>query len=216
MSQSILYSFRRCPYAMRARLAIAASGIKVEHREIVLKDKPQAMLTISPKGTVPVLMTATGQVIDESIDIMYWALRQSDPMHWLSNDPDQQATTHELIAQNDQSFKHFLDRYKYADRYPENTALYYRQQTEQTLSNLEQRLTHHDYLISDTISLADMALLPFIRQFAFVDKAWFDSAPYPKLQVWLNQFLSSALFETSMVKLPPWQDNDTPVYFPPL
>jgi len=216
MSQPILYSFRRCPYAMRARLAIAISGISVEHREVVLKDKPQAMLDVSPKGTVPVLITPTGQVIDESIDIMYWALEQSDPMHWLIGAPVQQAITTALIIQNDQPFKHFLDRYKYADRYPDNTERYYRQQAEITLDALEQKLTQNGCLLTDHITLADMALLPFIRQFAFVDKAWFDSAPYPKIQAWLNQFLTSALFESIMVKLPAWQPNDSRVYFPEL
>jgi len=216
MSLPILYSFRRCPYAMRARLAIAISGISVEHREVVLKDKPQAMLDVSPKGTVPVLITPTGQVIDESIDIMYWALEQSDPMHWLIGAPVQQAITTALIIQNDQPFKHFLDRYKYADRYPDNTERYYRQQAEITLDALEQKLTQNGCLLTDHITLADMALLPFIRQFAFVDKAWFDSAPYPKIQAWLNQFLTSALFESIMVKLPAWQPNDSRVYFPEL
>ncbi len=216
MSKPILYSFRRCPYAMRARLAIATSGIEVELREVVLKDKPQPLLTVSPKGTVPVLITSTGQVIDESIDIMYWALQQSDPLHWLVTTAEQHAMTTALIDQNDQSFKHFLDRYKYADRYPEHTERYYRQQAETTLNDLEQKLTQNRFLLADHSTLADMALLPFIRQFAFVDKAWFDSAPYPKVRAWLNQFITSDLFATTMTKLPAWQPNDQPVYFPML
>jgi glutathione S-transferase len=213
MSHPILYSFRRCPYAMRARLAIAVSGIQVELREILLKDKPQAMLNVSPKGTVPVLITADDSVIDESNDIMIWALQQSDPDHWLSDDAKQQQITAALISKNDQGFKHFLDRYKYADRFPENTELYYRQQAELTLSDLEQKLSLSPYLLSDRLTLADMALLPFIRQFAFVDKAWFDEAPYPKIQAWLDQFINTPLFDNMMVKLTPWQQGDNAIYF---
>lgn len=213
MSHPILYSFRRCPYAMRARLAIAASGIQVDLREILLKDKPQAMLNVSPKGTVPVLITAEGDIIDESNDIMMWALQQSDPDHWLSDDAKQQQLTAALISENDHRFKRFLDRYKYADRFPENTELHYRQQAELTLSELEQKLSLNPYLLTDRLTLADMALLPFIRQFAFVDKTWFDSAPYPKIQAWLDQFLNSVLFDSMMVKLKPWQQSDDSIYF---
>jgi glutathione S-transferase len=213
MSRPILYSFRRCPYAMRARLAIAVSGIQVELREILLKDKPQAMLNVSPKGTVPVLITADDQVIDESNDIMIWALQQSDPDHWLCTNPIEQELTTALITKNDHGFKHFLDRYKYADRFPENTELYYRQQAELTLSELEQKLSINSYLLNDRLTLADMALLPFIRQFAFVDKTWFDAAPYPKIQAWLDQFINSALFDSMMVKLTPWQQDDDAIYF---
>lgn len=213
MNPPILYSFRRCPYAMRARLAIAVSGIQVELREILLKDKPQAMLNVSPKGTVPVLITAEGQVIDESNDIMMWALQQSDPDHWLSDDVKQQQITVGLITKNDHGFKHFLDRYKYADRFPESSELYYRQQAELTLSTLEQKLSLNPYLLADHLTLADMALLPFIRQFAFVDKTWFDTAAYPKSQAWLDQFISSVLFDSIMIKLAPWQQGDDAIYF---
>jgi glutathione S-transferase len=198
---------------MRARLAIAVSGIQVELREILLKDKPQAMLNVSPKGTVPVLITAQGQVIDESNDIMMWALQQSDPGHWLSDNAKQQQITAALITKNDHGFKHFLDCYKYADRFPENTELYYRQQAELTLSTLEQKLNLNPYLLTDRLTLADMALLPFIRQFAFVDKTWFDTAPYPKSQAWLEQFINSALFDNIMIKLTPWQQGDDAIYF---
>jgi len=214
MSHPILYSFRRCPYAMRARLAIAASGIEVELREVALKDKPHTMLNVSPKGTVPVLITTDGHVIDESIDIMVWALQQSDPKNYLCFEPEQQRITTALIKQNDQPFKYFLDRYKYADRYPEHSEQYYRQQAETTLHDLERRLTQNHFLISDRTSLVDIALLPFIRQFAFVDKTWFDQAPYPRVQAWLNQFLNSVSFNTMMIKLAPWKDNDDSIYFP--
>jgi len=117
LSNNILYSFRRCPYAMRARMAIAASGLQVELREVVLRDKPQALLDISPKATVPVLQTSEGTIIDESLDIMHWALQQSDPENWLAN------IDHDLISNNDGDFKHWLDRYKYADRHPKSRGL---------------------------------------------------------------------------------------------
>ncbi|MDQ7072405.1 MAG: glutathione S-transferase [Gammaproteobacteria bacterium] len=205
---AILYSFRRCPYAMRARMAIAISGVQVELREVVLKDKPQALLDSSPKATVPILVLENNKVIDESLDIMQWALQQSDPEHWLAN------VDLELITNNDGTFKYWLDRYKYADRYPEESQLYYRQQAEITLSRLEQRLTQHDYLSCENISFTDIALFPFIRQFAFVDVDWFEQSPYPNLKNWLNTFIASPLFISIMKKYPQWQNEDTPIYFP--
>lgn len=214
MTHAILYSFRRCPYAMRARLAVAVSGIQVEIREIKLRNKPQAMLELSPKGTVPVLITPDGALVEESLDLMYWALRQSDPGSWLVTEPQQVTLTRQLIQQNDGEFKQYLDRYKYADRYPEHSEIYYRQQAEKTLVNLEQNLSTNGCLVSENITLADMAILPFIRQFALVDKDWFDSAPYPLLKVWLEKFLNSELFESIMPKLSPWQDGDDIILFP--
>ena len=215
MTHAILYSFRRCPYAMRARLALAVSGIQVEIREITLRDKPQAMLDLSPKGTVPVLITPDGTLVEESLDLMYWALRQSDPESWLVTASQQVTLTRQLIQQNDSEFKQYLDRYKYADRYPEHSEIYYRQQAEKTLVILEQNLAINGCLVSEHITLADMAILPFIRQFALVDKDWFDSSPsYPLLKVWLEQFLSSELFESIMPKFSPWQDGDDIILFP--
>lgn len=214
MTHAILYSFRRCPYAMRARLALAVSGIQVEIREISLRDKPKAMLDLSPKGTVPVLITPDGTLVDESLDLMYWALRQSDPELWLVTASQQVTLTRQLIQQNDSEFKQYLDRYKYADRYPEHSEIYYRQQAEKTLVNLEKNLSTNGCLVSENITLADMAILPFIRQFALVDKDWFDSAPYPLLKVWLEQFLGSELFESIMPKFSPWQDGDDIILFP--
>jgi glutathione S-transferase len=216
MQHPILYSFRRCPYAMRARLAIAASGIQVEIREIVLKHKPAHMLSASPKGTVPVLITTDDHIIDESLDIMSWALQQNDPNNWSGLTAQQQQSTTQLIEENDGPFKHWLDKYKYADRHPEQTETFYRQQGELTLKTLEQKLTENDYLVSNRLSLADIALLPFIRQFASVDKTWFDTAPYPNVQTWLEHFLDSDAFNNIMAKLPPWQENDPPRYFPDL
>ncbi|MFW5426797.1 MAG: glutathione S-transferase [Methylophagaceae bacterium] len=208
MSNTILYSFRRCPYAMRARMAIAVSGIQVELREVVLRDKPQALLDISLKATVPVLVTQDQKVIDESLDIMHWALKQSDPDNWLADVND------ELITNNDGEFKHWLDRYKYADRYSEQTELYYRKQGEKILLFLEERLLTTPYMSGEKITLTDIALFPFIRQFAFVDIAWFEHAPYPTLRGWLHELIKSDLFITSMFKYKPWSEENTLIFFP--
>ncbi|PHS68927.1 MAG: glutathione S-transferase [Methylophaga sp.] len=199
--RAILYSFRRCPYAMRARMAIAASGIQVELREVLLRNKPEQLLAISAKATVPVLLTSENTVIDESLDIMLWALNQSDPDHWLNN------INNELITVNDGEFKHWLDRYKYADRYPEQSALYYRQQGEKILLGLEQQLKITPYLSGNNITFTDIAIFPFIRQFAFTELAWFEQSPYPKLRQWLNTHIESTLFQNVMHKYPPWQSN---------
>jgi len=210
-----LYSFRRCPYAMRARLAIARSGVKSELREVVLKDKPEQLIALSSKATVPVLLTAEGQVIDESIDIAFWALTQNDPDNWYQSlSTEQHETMLALIENNDGEFKYFLDRYKYADRYPEHDERYYREQGEKTLARLEQLLTENGCLLRNSWTLADMALLPFIRQFAFVDKAWFDTSPYPGVQTWLADFLESDLFRLVMAKYPQWHEGDAAVIFP--
>ncbi len=207
----ILYSFRRCPYAMRARLAIAVSGISVELREVILKDKPAEMLVASPKGTVPVLVLPAssakeGRVIDESLDIMRWALRLSDPENWLcADDPERLWQGEALIQENDTVFKPHLDRYKYFERYPVHPQHYYREQGEVTLAKLERLLQQHAYLTGEQCCLADMAIFPFIRQFAHVDREWFYNAPYPALQRWLDQQLNSELFTRVMQKYPPWQ-----------
>lgn len=203
----VLYSFRRCPYAMRARLAIATAQIKVELREVELRNKPDALLLASPKGTVPVLQLGDGEVIDESLDIMIWALHQYDPEHWL------ESQTRQLIQWNDGAFKYYLDRYKYADRYPEHSKLAYRERGELFLAELEQRLNQRKYLCGDHFSLADAALLPFIRQFAAVDAGWFEMSPYPALKKWLYQFQSSRLFEAVMTKYLPWQPHDPVLFF---
>jgi len=215
MTHSILYSFRRCPYAMRARLALAMSGIQVELREVVLKNKPQELIKLSAKATVPVLITADNKLIDESIDIVYWALQQSDPDGYLSNLSEEQlVVSKQVIANNDGEFKYYLDRYKYADRHPEYSQQYYRQQAEKILVILEQYLEKNGYLVSSKISIADLAVLPFIRQFAFTDKAWFDQAPYPNIQHWLAEFINSALFERIMHKYPQWHCDDPVTIFP--
>ncbi len=191
-------------------MALLSSQIAVELREIVLRDKPISMLEYSPKGTVPVLVLRDGRVIDESRDIVSWALDQHDPEQLLRAD---KAQLQPLIDQNDGDFKASLDRYKYADRYPEKSMLDYRNDGEQFLALLDRRLADHRFLIDDKPSVADLAIFPFIRQFAFVDKAWFDQSQYKNLQVWLNGFLDSAAFERCMQKRPPWQPGHTPVVF---
>lgn len=206
-----LYSFRRCPYAMRARLGLLFAKLPVELREITLKNKPDQMLAISPKGTVPVLQLTDGTVIEESREIMVWALEQNDPQGLLAIHVLPQANT--LIAQNDSEFKHWLDRYKYSDRYLEMTQTEYRQRGEAFLQTLEALLTKNHYLLGDSITVADIGIMPFVRQFAHVDRDVFDSLPYPKLQQWLQSWLDSPLFAQAMTKFQPWQEGDETVVF---
>ena len=168
-SLPILYSFRRCPYAMRARLALAASGLACELREVVLRDKPTDLLEASPKGTVPVLVLPNGDVIDQSLDIMRWALRQHDPEQWLRPERDTPSAMEALIAQCDDEFKADLDRYKYPDRYPGADPLAHRQAGAAFLASLETRLSATACLFGSQASLADMAIAPFVRQFAHTD-----------------------------------------------
>nr|WP_257626683.1 glutathione S-transferase [Pseudomonas sp. Xaverov 83] len=191
-----MYSFRRCPYAMRARMALRYSGAAVQIIEVSLKAKPAEMLVLSPKGTVPVL-SVDGRVIDESLAIMRWALAQNDPEGWLLGDDE---ATQALIDENDQGFKHQLNRYKYAERYPEQPMEHYRAEGEVFLSKLEELLAEREYLLAGHLSLADVALAPFVRQFAHVDREWFGRAPYPRLQAWLQRFLESPLFIAIMAK----------------
>jgi glutathione S-transferase len=200
----ILYSFRRCPYAIRARMALHYAGVQVELREILLRDKPVSMLAASTKGTVPVLLLPEGTVLDESYDVMRWALEQHDPDGWWSDSFE--AEINELIQENDGKFKIHLDHYKYFDRYPEQSMEYYRSQAETFLAVLEKKLTTGRYLLGDSISIADVAIFPFIRQFSFVDKDWFDDVPYPNLQSWLDNFLGSNLFLSVMDKHTVWQE----------
>lgn len=203
MALPILYSYRRCPYAMRARMALSYAGISVEIREIALKDKPAHMLQVSPKGTVPVLVLADGQVIDQSLEIMYWALQQRDVDGWLSADAVQ---SQRLISENDGAFKQNLDRYKYAIRFPEQPVEYYRSAGEQFLAKLELQLQSGDFLFGNTATLADIAIFPFIRQFAAVDHGWFEATDYIKLKSWLQRLVTSALFERVMAKQPIYAD----------
>jgi len=192
-------------------MAIAYSSIRVELREVSLANKPSAMISLSAKGTVPVLQLEN-LVIDESLDVMDWALQQSDPDKWMR--AEFQAKQQQLIVENDTQFKFWLDRYKYWDRYPEQSQYYYRTQAQQFLQQLEAMLNKNGFIFCRQITRADIAIFPFIRQFAFVDKPWFDEAPYPNLQRWLTDLLSSPLFVQVMDKLPSWKEGDCPVFFP--
>lgn len=200
---AILYSYRRCPYAMRARMALKLANIAVETREVSLRDKPAHMLQISPKGTVPVLQLADGTVIDESLEIMILAFKE----HAL------QGSIHEdsraLIFDNDSSFKKALDAYKYPERHPNQTQIQHRADGEVFLQKLEHMLSLHAYLLSDDAGIADIAIFPFVRQFAAVDDAWWQTKQYPKLYDWLNGWVESELFNSVMTKNPTYQSKDS-------
>ena len=200
----VLYSFRRCPFAMRARLALLVSGVACELREVLLRDKPEAMIAASPKATVPVLVLADGGVIDESIEIMRWALAQHDPEGWLAGDDDA------LIAANDGPFKRHLDRTKYPDRHDEDVAAH-RAAALAMLGGLEARLAETGDLCRAGPALADMAILPFVRQFAAIDPGWFAAQPLPHLHAWLVRHLAAPLFARAMERRPPWKPGDAPV-----
>ena len=201
MPEPVLYSFRRCPYAMRARMALHASATPLEHREVVLRDKPAAMLRASPKGTVPVLVLPDGTVLDESVDIMCWALERSDPEGWL--DRDDRA----LVAMIDGPFKHRLDRYKYATRYDDVDPFEHRTAAVEHLEVFEDRLDGSPYLTGNTRGFVDIATFPFIRQFANTAPDWFAKQPLPRVQAWLDRLVSSDLFAAIMEKRPVWQSH---------
>ena len=211
----VLYTFRRCPYAIRARLALCYAGIEVELREVVLRDKPDDMLELSPKGTVPVLVTlprlADQEVIDESLDIMLWALAQHDPDGWLAAD---MSLVNQLIDANDDQFKPWLDRYKYPNRYDDIEAGEPLLRCEDFLSILEGRLTTDRYLCGARLSLADTAIYSFVRQFAFVDIEAFRASRFTAVNRWLDEFLGSRLFTHVMHKYPQWQPGDPVTVFP--
>jgi glutathione S-transferase len=209
VSLPVLYSFRRCPYAMRARMALWVAGVTVELREVKLAAKPPALLAASPKGTVPVLVLADSTVIDQSLDIMRWALGQNDPEGWLAGEDAA------LIAVNDGPFKHHLDRAKYPGRYEEEDGTDHRAAALALLAPLEARLAGAPYLCGETRALTDIALLPFIRQFAAIDPAWFTAQPLPRLQGWLEGLLASDLFAAVMPKFAPWAEGDPVVLFGP-
>lgn len=181
------------------------AAVTVEHREVVLKDKPRALLQVSAKGTVPVLVLADGRVIDESAAVMRWALLQQDPDQWWQDGLAD--ATRRLVEENDLVFKEHLDHYKYADRYPAHPQSYYRGQAELFLRQLEQNLDLTNYLMDDQLSFSDVAIFPFVRQFAYVDKSWFEQAPYPRLRAWLQSFLDSDLFLSVMTKFPRWHEG---------
>jgi len=206
----VLYSFRRCPYAMRARMALHVSGVAHEHREVVLKHKPAHMLTLSPKGTVPVLWlraNAGDQILDQSLDIMLWALRQHDPLGWLGDTDQAMADALALIAHNDGPFKHHLDRYKYPNRSGLESGHADRDLAANWLQSLDTRLQSQPFLAGQHEGLADAALGPFIRQFAHTDPGWFAAQPWHGLLAWLARFEASDLFKAIMHKHAPWQEG---------
>ncbi|MCT2398739.1 glutathione S-transferase [Novosphingobium mangrovi (ex Huang et al. 2023)] len=202
----VLYSFRRCPYAMRARLALAISGTRCELREVQLSAKPRSMLDASPKGTVPVLVLPDGEVIDESLDIMRRALARRDPEDWLAREDAA------LIAENDGPFKRDLDRYKYPERHG-SEPLAHRESAMAFLRRLDARLADTGQLCGPVRGLTDAAIMPFVRQFAAVDRLWFDAQPLPHLGTWLAGHLSSGLFGAIMIRVTPWSPGDPPIAF---
>ncbi len=211
MTLPILYSLQNCPYAMRARLAILISRQPVKLRAIVMQNKPPEMLVLSPKGTVPVLvldMLDKKTVIDESLDIMLWALNRNDPENLLcSQNADVLTEMLQVINDNDKNFKPKLEQYKRAKRFRGNDEEQCRLLCEPFVQTLEYRLTQHEFLMGSTPSLLDYALLPFIRQFSRVNRQLFLQGPYANLQRWLNHHLQSRVFSKAMFKYPLWLDN---------
>ena len=216
----ILYSFRRCPFAMRARMALKLSEQNCELREIVLRDKPDEMIEASPKATVPVLIDTDGTVRDESLEIMLWTLECHDPEGLLAPPVGSREDMLALIARIDGDFKSHLDRYKYANRYTqENDAngvdpVVHRTSGMAFLNELDERLGESRYLFGDRLSLADIAIAPFVRQFANTDADWFARQPVPALQRWLSEILESDLFQACMKKYKPWKVTGEAVAFP--
>ncbi|CAA0118627.1 Uncharacterised protein [BD1-7 clade bacterium] len=206
----ILYSFRRCPYAMRARLALFSSGVSFELREIVLRNKPEPMLLASPKGTVPVLIDNT-LVIDESLDIMHWALSTNDTNNWLPQDGAiERSTAMRWVEECDNQFKPKLDRYKYFDRHDKDQQTY-REESLGFINKLNSELATSPWLLGNSPTIADMAILPFIRQYANVDKTWFENSEFSHVKRWLGEFLASEIFQQIMLKYPLWTEESLPL-----
>jgi glutathione S-transferase len=201
---------------MRARLALQVSRQSYRLREVRLKDRPKSLYDISPKGTVPVMQLADGTVIEESIEIMHWSLGQNDPQEWLPSQPDEVLATNELLNGLDVDFKPNLDRYKYANRYPGAVAEEHRAAAVEFLMRLEERLASTPFLMQDRPRLADMALAPFVRQFAMADKPWFDEQPWPGLSRWLERFLASPIFAQIMPKREFWAEGTPDLMITPI
>ena len=208
----VLYSFRRCPYAMRARMGLVAGEQEVELREVVLRDKPEEMLAASPKGTVPVLILPDGEVIDESLDIMRWALKMRDDEELLSTEAEAQLA---LVQDMDATFKPHLDRYKYPNRYPDEPDVDHKGIGLDWINrNLYERLTRHAHLFGEKTTFADIAIFPFIRQFAHVNRDWFYETVSPETGNWLKHHLESPRFKRIMKKYKQWPGNEPGVIFP--
>ena len=207
----ILYSFRRCPYAMRARMAIHISSQKCEILEVLLRDKPPSMLEYSSKGTVPVLVLQSGEVIDESLDVIEWALNLNDPDNWQRSKDNEK--TKELIKINDGEFKHHLDRYKYSKRYDNEDPEFHRKKCLSFIEKVNSELQNSKYIFDDEISYIDISLLPFIRQFRIADNEWFDELPYENVKSWLYIFLNSEILKSIMYKYDLWKEGDEVTIF---
>ena len=214
MSHPVLYSLRQCPYAMRARIGLLLANQSVVLRDIVMTNIPTEMLTASPKGTVPVLVLSDSSVIEESLNIMLWALKQNDPDNLLyRHERDALDNMLTLIQRCDNEFVDALKKYKAASRYHDSNIQTYRQQCEIFINDLEESLTKHHFIMGDSASLVDYAILPFIRQFSNVDKKWYKQAPYPKLQQWLENHYQNPIFAKAMTKYPQWLDSNEIVIF---
>ena len=203
MVHPILYSFRRCPYAIRARMVLSYMEVSVELREVLLNERPQSLYKISSKGTVPVLLLKDGKVLDESLDIMRWAIKQGEQKLY----EDKLNEQNQLIKYNDTKFKYWLDKYKYHVRYLEHSREYYQRKCSKTLAEYDMRLRENAYLMGDRIGLADIAIFPFIRQCANVDQNWFNNK-YPNLNQWLEIWKQSQLFKSVMMKYNQWRLGD--------
>ena len=214
MSLPILYSLRQCPYAMRARLGLLLAEQPVILRDIVMTNIPEEMIEASPKGEVPVLVLDDGTVIDESIDIMRWTLNKNDPQDLLyKNYPSLIEEIEIFINFNDNEFVDALKKYKASSRYHDDAEVKHRQQCEVFIKDIESRLSKHEYIFGDVPSLADYAILPFIRQFSRVDRKWYLQSPYPKLRKWLERHYNNPLFSKAMKKYPQWLDTKENVLF---
>ena len=207
-SPPIFYSFRRCPYAMRARLSLVISKTRVELREVYLKEKPKEFLVSSVSATVPCMVTQE-KIIDESLDIMLWVLKKNDPQNWLK----MPKIGFDLIKENDGPFKHYLDKTKYHSRYPEINPEESRKKASVFLIKLE-NIMDNNYLFGNDPSLADMAILPFVRQFANTDFEWFEKQNWPNVKKWLNTFISSEIFNRIQIKYDKWSNLSKPQFFP--
>ena len=208
----ILYTFRRCPYAMRARLAIRASEVMVEIREVKLKNKPQELLNISPKATVPVLYISSKKIIEESLDIMKWALEINDPFKLLEPEKLNRIEVHNTLNKLDNDFKQNLDRYKYSSRFDQPNPELYRDKNLKLLNEFNNLLRHNKGIYSSNLSLLDYAIFPFIRQFRNVNSVWFDSLELNFLKSWLYELIDSDQFSSIMKKNLIWEPNQKPIY----
>ena len=208
----ILYTFRRCPYAIRTRMVIKSSQITVEIREIELKNKPREFLELSPKGTVPVLLTDSGQVLEESLDIINWALDCNDPNNLLSECNLSKSQFKELLKKLDDDFKINLDKYKYPNRYQGVDRNFNRDANLNFLENLDNLLKKSKYINCNHLTLIDYLIFPFIRQFRNVDENWFDCLNFKNLQKWLNNLMESEDFISIMKKYSVWNSNQIPIY----